>query len=205
MLLHAPLRTITPTLDGDVLTILAGADDWFTVSQVHALIPGRSREGVRRTLARLSEQGVVDTITLGSMHSHRFNREHLAAQAVSELVGLRRAFFDRLRTELGQWSPRPEFAAIFGSAAQGRMDPSSDVDLFLLHPGSNTADWDEAVDDLAERATRWTGNAMHPLVMTTAEVDGAGQAEPVLEDIADHGAPLLGSGRSFRRLIGTAQ
>ncbi|MGO1259215.1 MAG: nucleotidyltransferase domain-containing protein [Brachybacterium sp.] len=204
MLLHAPLRTITPTLDADILSVLAGAENWFTVSQVHTLIPGRSREGIRNALARLADQGIVDTLTLGSMRFHRLNREHLATPAILELAGLRSVFFDRLRNELGLWSPRPQFAAIFGSAAQGRMVPSSDIDLFLLHPGPNISSWDGVVEDLAERASRWTGNAVNPLIMSAAEVDGAGEAEPVLHDIAEHGIPLLGSTRAFRQLIGTA-
>lgn len=204
MLLHAPLRTITPTLDADILSVLAGAENWFTVSQLHALIPGRSREGIRNALARLVEQGIVDTLPLGSMRSHRLNREHLAAPAILELAGLRSVFIDRLRTELDLWSPRPEFAAIFGSATLGRMTPVSDIDLFLLHPGPSISSWDRAVDVLAEQATRWTGNAVHPLIMTTTETDGAGEAEPVLHDIADHGVLLLGSATAFRQLIGTA-
>lgn len=205
MQLHAPLRTITSTLDADVLMVLAGADDWFTVSRIHTLIPGRSREGIRNTLSRLREQGVIDMMTVGSTHSYRLNREHLASDAILQLADLQRSFHERLRRALASWQPRPQFAALFGSAAQGRMAPGSDIDLFLLHPGTEASEWEEAVDDLVATASRWTGNPVHSLVLTAEEVQGAAHTEPVLEDISNHGIPLVGSSTAFRRLIGRAR
>lgn len=205
MQLHAPLRTITSALDADVLMVLAGADDWFTVSRIHTLVAGRSREGIRNTLSRLREQGAIDMMTIGSTHSYRLNREHLASDAILQLADLQRSFHERLRRALASWEPRPQFAALFGSAAQGRMDPGSDIDLFLLHPGAEALEWDKAVDDLVANASRWTGNPVHPLVLTAEEAQGSAHTEPVLADISNHGIPLVGNMSAFRRLIGRAR
>lgn len=205
MLLHSPLSTVTPTVDADVLTVLAGADDWFTVSRIHGLTPNRSREGIRKTLVRLSDQGVVDSATAGSTRSYRLNREHLAAPAILELASLRTILFTRLTAVLEGWSPRPMFAAVFGSAARGIMSPTSDIDLFLLHPGSDTSDWDALVDDLTDRAGRWTGNTVNPLILTRDEAQASSSTEPVVTDIAEVGIPLLGSFSRFRRLAGAAR
>lgn len=202
MLLHAPLRTVTPTVDGDVLAILAGAEDWFTVAQLDLLIPARSREGIRRTLTRLADQGVVDVLTAGTTRSYRLNREHLAAPSIIALTFLRSTLFDRLRTELKGWEQLPEYAAVFGSAAEGRMSESSDIDLFLLHPGTDPSAWDGPLEDLAARARRWTGNVLNPLVLSRDEVIDSAPSEPVLQDIADRATPLIGEPRAFRKLAG---
>lgn len=200
MLLNAPLSTITPTVDGDVLAVLAGADDWFTISRLQHLIPDRSRQGIRKALARLSVQGIVDTMTAGTTHTYRLNRDHLAAPAITELASMKAALIDRLRIELDRWTPRPEFAALFGSAARGRMSTSSDIDLFLLHPDSDSSGWEVAVDDLTGRVGRWTGNVVNALVMTADEARDAAHAEPVLQEIGEFAIPLAGSLNGFRRL-----
>lgn len=158
MLLHSPLTTITPTVDGDVLAALAGAEDWFTTARLHVLIPDRSREGIRRALSRLAEQGVVDVLVAGSTRTYQLNRDHLAAPAITALASMKAALLDRLRWQLEQWIPAPMFAGVFGSAATGVMSTSSDIDLFLLHPGESPSGWDEALDALTTQARRWTGN-----------------------------------------------
>lgn len=202
MLLHSPLATVTPTVDGDVLAALAGAEDWFTIARLHVLIPGRSREGLRKALGRLAEQGVVDVLIAGTTRSYQLNREHLAAPAIIALTSMKAELLDRLRDHLGQWRPAPAFAGVFGSAATSTMSTSSDIDLFLLHPGANSSDWDDAVDDLTARARRWTGNPVNALVMTIDEVRRGATTEPVLQDIAREAIPLIGTTRAFRRLTG---
>ncbi|WP_268874360.1 hypothetical protein [Tersicoccus phoenicis] len=37
MRVQTPLAVVTPTVDGDVLAVLARADSWFTVSGLHRL------------------------------------------------------------------------------------------------------------------------------------------------------------------------
>ena len=58
MRLAQPFETVTPTVDGEVLLVLAAADRWFPLSRVHTLVGERSRSGVRKTLLRLVEQGI---------------------------------------------------------------------------------------------------------------------------------------------------
>lgn len=202
MLLQSPLSVVTAAVDGDVLTALASAKDSFTLSRIHHLIPHRSREGLRRALQRLEEQGIVDRHAAGTTHTYSLNREHLAAPAILELASLHSRLLERLRETLEVWSPRPVFAAMFGSAARGTMTPSSDIDLFLVHPGDDDASWHADLDALSGSARRWTGNAVNTLVMTSEEIRGAREKEPVLRDIAREGLPVLGTMSGFNRLIG---
>lgn len=201
MLLQSPLSAVTAAVDGDVLAALAGANDSFTLSRLHHLIPHRSREGLRRALQRLEEQGVVDRRAAGTTHTYSLNREHLAAPAILELASLQARLLERLQETLRAWSPRPVFAAVFGSAARGTMTPSSDIDLFLVHPGDDDFSWHADLDALSLSAQRWTGNAVNILVMTSEEIRGAREEEPVLRDIARGGLPVLGTTFGFNRLI----
>ena len=81
--LNKPLGTVTPTLDGDVLAVLASADATFTISQVHRILTTVSAEGIRKVLNRLAIQGVVLHDQVGRTNTYRLNTEHLAAEPVS--------------------------------------------------------------------------------------------------------------------------
>ena len=128
-----PTRSITGTLDGPVLAVLAGAGRPLTVGDVAALSARGSEIGVRRSLARLTEQGVVRSTEMGRNRVYELNREHVAAPIALLLAGLRLELWERLRRTLTAWRPRPLYACVFGSAARGDGDSGSDIDLLLVH------------------------------------------------------------------------
>lgn len=132
--LSDPTRAVVPTLDGAVLTVLATAGKPLTVGQVAQLAARGSEIGVRRSLARLVEQGIVRATLVGRNQVHELNRDHIAAPAAILLAGLRLELWGRFREELSSWRPRPLYACIFGSAARGDGDAGSDIDLLLVHP-----------------------------------------------------------------------
>jgi predicted nucleotidyltransferase len=132
--LSDPTRAVTPTLDGAVLAVLAAAGKPLTVGQVAGQAVRGSEIGIRRSLARLVEQGLVRATVMGRNQVHELNREHVAADVAVMLAGLRTELWKRFRDELASWRPRPLYAAVFGSAARGDGDESSDVDLLVVHP-----------------------------------------------------------------------
>jgi len=79
MELGRPLATITPTLDGDVLAVLAQHGATFTTGQLHRVLTQHSQEGIRKVLVRLTRQGVVDSERVGNAFTYRLNKDHLAA------------------------------------------------------------------------------------------------------------------------------
>ena len=127
-----PTRAVTATLDGPVLAVLAGAGKPLTVGEVAALTPRGSEIGVRKSLARLVEQGVVRATEMGRNRVHELNREHVAAPIAEALAGLRLALWKRLRSTLGAWNPKPAYGCVFGSAARGDGDAQSDIDVLLV-------------------------------------------------------------------------
>jgi predicted nucleotidyltransferase len=129
-----PTRAVTPTLDGPVLSALAAAGRPMTAGEVALLTVRGSEIGVRRSLARLVEQGIVRSTEIGRTRVHELNRDHIAAPIAVLLADLRNEMWKRLRETLAKWKVRPVYAAAFGSAARKSGGSDSDVDLFLVHP-----------------------------------------------------------------------
>lgn len=206
MRLQHPFELVTPTLDGDVLNVLAGASEWFTVPTINELIPGRSDEGIRKTLKRLVAVGIVQELTPSRTHLYRLNRDHLGAEPIIQLANLKQQFFSRLHAEMSEWAIHPVFAAIYGSAARGEMAPGSDIDLFVIQPaGTSASQWEADVQDLSARATLWIGADVRPLLYTDSEIRHLDAAEPVLNFIAQEGIPIFGERQTFLDLMKRSQ
>ncbi|WP_282945330.1 nucleotidyltransferase domain-containing protein [Cellulomonas endometrii] len=204
MLVQHPLEVVTPTVDGDVLAALARADAGFTSGELARLIPQHSVEGIRKVLNRLAAQGIVDGEQVGRAVQYRLNRDHLAAEAILALARQRATLLERLRGVLAAWSPRPVYAALFGSAARGDMRVDSDIDLFVVRPDGDVDDarWEEQTGSLAAVVTRWTGNDARVLEMTEAEVRaGAAAGDPVLRSLLDEEIPVAGPTTWLRRTV----
>jgi hypothetical protein len=128
-----PTRAVTATLDGPVLAVLARSGKPMTVGDVTSVMPRGSEVGVRRSLARLVEQGIVTATVMGRNQVHELNRDHVGAPVADLLAGLRLELWKRLRSTLGGWNPKPLYGCAFGSAARGDGDAQSDIDILLVH------------------------------------------------------------------------
>lgn len=127
-----PTRAVTSTLDGPVLATLALSGKPMTAGEVAARMPRGSELGVRKSLARLVEQGIVQATEMGRNRVHELNRQHVAAPIADLLAGLRLEVWKRLRTRLAAWNPKPVYACVFGSAARADGNSDSDVDVLLV-------------------------------------------------------------------------
>ncbi len=128
-----PTSSIVATLDGPVLAVLSRSGKPLTAGEVTAQMPRGSEVGVRRSLARLVEQGIVQATEMGRNRVHVLNREHIAAPIADLLADLRLEVWRRLRARLATWNPKPQYACVFGSAARADGDSGSDVDVLLVH------------------------------------------------------------------------
>lgn len=98
----------------------------MTVGWLSNLIPARSPAGIRLTVERLVEQGVIRVHSVGRTRGYSLNDDHLLAPALRTIAGAQVAFIDRMQA-LFHPLPTP-FAAVFGSAARGEMRADSDID-----------------------------------------------------------------------------
>ncbi len=156
-----PYGVISHPLDSEVLHVLAGTAESLTGRTIARLVREGSQEGVRKALGRLAGEGVVEQQGAGNAILYRLNRRHLAAPAIEQLTDLRRLLLTRLAEVFAGWRVTPLHVSLFGSAARGDGDASSDIDFFVVRPRSVDADdpvWREQLGRLADDVVSWTGN-----------------------------------------------
>lgn len=199
-----PHTAVASGIDTDVLVALAGTTRPLTGRRVAELV-GHSQRGVLTALDRFVEHGLVLRTAAGRALMHELNRDHLAAGAVELLAGMRTEFLSRLRAAFAEWEVAPVHASIFGSAARGDGDTSSDIDLFVVRPASvdeETAAWRSQVEGLIENVRSWTGNHVAVIEHDESDVRRLRRSEPpVLEELRRDGIDLVGTPR--RELLGT--
>lgn len=191
-----PYSAVAPSLDGEVLVVLAGTTKPMSTRRISQLVKHGSYGGVKKAVERLVEQGLVSRETAGNAHLHLLNREHLAAPIVDAMAGLRSAFLSRLREGFSTWAPPPLHASLFGSAARGDGDTHSDIDLFIVRPSEVDDEdpvWREQFATISEQILAWTGNRAGPVEVSQADLADLLQANPsVLRDLREHGIALAG-------------
>lgn len=205
MILNRPFEVVTPTVDGDVLAVLARADAAFTPPQVRDLAGRHSVAGVRNALHRLTDQGIVHSEQVGRAFIYRLNRDHVAAPHVVALAEAGQTVIQRMRGLIASWATPPDYAALFGSAATGKMTTSSDLDVLIVRPTTvdldDEAAWHDQLDDFALSCTRWTGNDTRVLELSAAEVRSGATTDRVLRAIARDGIHMAGSTEYLSRYL----
>lgn len=202
--LSRPLSTITPTLDGDVLQVLARGTAPLSGRAVHRLVRARaSEDGVRRALSRLVDQGIVTRQQAGRAWMYRLNRKHLAADAVAQLAAMRATLVDRMRSAMLEWEVQPALALLFGSTSRADATAMSDIDMLVVRPSPLDADdprWSRDLLGFAEDVWSWTGNELGLIEFSEDELEGdlPGVATSALRD----GIELIGDLNTWRRRLG---
>ena len=197
-----PFATVTPTLDGDVLSVLARNDATFTTGQIHRILNRFSEEGIRKVLSRLATQGVVHVERIGNANAYRFNVDHLAADAITALAGLADTFFMKLEKHLEAWDQPPAYGAVFGSAVTGSMATDSDIDLLLVkRDGTSEEEWTRQLGDLVETITKWTGNDARTIEYSVGGLIEA-RDEPVVAEVVEHGLTVAGTRSWLLQTVG---
>jgi len=199
-----PLSVITPTLDGDVLAVLARADEEFTGRRIHQVLGRGSEHGVRKAADRLVEQGMVLRRRAGQAKLYKLNRDHVASPYVEGLASLSAELINRLRGAVAAWGSPAYAVLLFGSVARGEAGPGSDLDLLVIRDADTeeeAREWCEQLADLERNATAWTGNEARIVEYGEGDLT-ASSVRPVVEGALLDGIELFGSRRSVRGLLG---
>ncbi|MDE2282158.1 MAG: nucleotidyltransferase domain-containing protein [Actinomycetales bacterium] len=136
MNLTDPSLSWTSSLDGPVLSVLAEYDRPLTVTEIAEKAARGTEVGVRRVIQRLVTQGIVIGIAIGKRSGYRLNRDHVAADGVIRLTGLRRVLWSRMADHIAHWPAKPVLVRVFGSAARGDGDEMSDIDVLFVRPAT---------------------------------------------------------------------
>lgn len=102
------------------------------------------------------------------------------------------------------------YAAVFGSAATGRMRLDSDIDLFLVRAAGSGDDvddvWEQRLTELARLVTAWTGNDGRIVEYTEGEFHAAAAAgEPLFDDVSKQGLTVAGTRAWFNAQLRSAR
>jgi Nucleotidyltransferase domain len=176
-----------------VLRVLAGADTAFTIRQTARLAgvsPPRALEIVDRAAAR----GLIVVEQAGRSRMCRFNRDHLAADAIITLVMLRQRMFAALAEQIRNWETPPLHSSLFGSAARGDGDIDSDLDVLVVRAdSSSTDDWEAQKFASGRHIERLTGNSVNWFDISRSDLDRSVElAEPLVAEWLADGIPLVG-------------
>lgn len=205
MELQHPFAVITPTVDGDVLGVLAAAHSTFTVAQSSRLIAHRSPAGIRQAMRRLVEQGIVLEHRIGRSATYELNDEHLAAVPIRALAAMKSSLLDRLRAAVADWPNPPVFGAMFGSAARGDMRAQSDLDILLVREaGMSDESWLSHVVRLSASATAWTGNDARIVDVTEDDIDDP-SIRPLLDEVLADGIAFTDDSGWLTRVLRAQQ
>jgi predicted nucleotidyltransferase len=187
---------VAPTVEGDILVVLAGTTQPLTGRRVARLARRGSVAAVAKALERLVHQGLVSRQEAPPASLYTLNRQHVAAPAVEALALIRTEFLDRLRRAFSSWSTPPVHASLFGSTARADGDLDSDIDIFVVRPAgadAKDATWRDQLRDIGDAILAWTGN--HASVIDFAEHDIAqirDQDRPVLHALRRDAIDLAG-------------
>lgn len=165
--------------------MLHGTTRPLTGREVARLVRAGSQPAVNAALRRLAEEGLVRAEEAGNAYLYTFNREHLGAHAVELLAGIRAELERRLRAEITDWEISPAHVSIFGSAARGDGDPSSDIDIFIVRPAGVAEDdpgWRQQLERLADHVHDWTGNNAALSEVSAADVRRLRHERPPIVD-----------------------
>jgi predicted nucleotidyltransferase len=199
-----PMAVVTPTLDGDVLAVLALVDEAFTTGELHRMLSRFSEDGIRKVLARLRKQGIVLSEPAGNAYLYHFNLDHLAAEPIRALARLRQTLLSRIEERLESWKWPPVYAAVFGSMARATAGTSSDIDLLLVKDDDvPNEQWDAQLAELADDVSKWTGNDARPITFTASDL-ARRRSEPLFSEVLAEGLTVCGQRSWLQRQIGGA-
>jgi len=202
-----PWALIRSPIDMEVLLVLRGTTRPLTGREVARLVRAGSQPAVNAVLRRLAEEGVVHAEEAGNAYLYTLNREHLAAPALEQLLGIRSELERRLRAEIADWEIAPAHASIFGSAARGDGDTHSDIDLFVVRP-ARVAEydprWRAQLERLSSRVYSWTGNHVGLSELSAADVRRLRRERPpVVEELRRDAVTL--AGRASTEILGATR
>lgn len=196
---NRPFADVIPGARGAVLASLTQLATPVSVRSLarHARV---SQQAALDHVNDLLESGLVIVERAGTARMVSLNRDHLAAEALTALVELRRRLVERLAGEMTTF-PGLAGAWLFGSMARGDGDRASDVDLLLVAETSTDDEaWLDATARLRSHVRAWTGNDAQLVELTRESLTRlVERGSPLVGAVMDEGIPLTPAARSMLR------
>lgn len=200
--LSHPVRSIIPSLEGEIYRVLARTTTSLSGSRIAELADDGSNAGIRVALRRLVEHGTVLSSSAGSAILYTANRDHVLWPTIESVVRAADGTLDTLTDRISTLTRRHVDArrahgitiAIYGSVARGDSALNSDIDMVALFPTPGSVEADESlVDELRASVPSWTGNSCNIYALTAerlAELVAAG--DPIVDSWRSEALTVFG-------------
>jgi predicted nucleotidyltransferase len=192
-----PLRSLTPTLEAEVLAVLAGTTDGITGNRLAGLATRGSRQGLMNALDRLAAHGLVTAEHVGAATVYQLNRRHLLCAAVLSALSSRTRLAEMLRSQITTWPTSCVHSSLFGSVSRGEAHPTSDIDLLIVRRDDVDPDddeWQRELRGLEREVRAWTGNQLAILEMSARDLSRAAhKGEPIVDSLRRDALAITGS------------
>jgi predicted nucleotidyltransferase len=144
-----------------------------------------------KVIEDLISSGLLTEMKVGRTSLVALNRDHMAAQSLVALAGLRGELIRRLRERLKEW-PDLSGAWLFGSVARGESHPASDIDIVIVAIDLDSADLHQRLAQLHADVAGWTGNELQLVEHSPSSWAALKAARnPLLEQIRMDGIRLI--------------
>lgn len=191
-----PLRSLMPTLEAEVLSVLAGTTDGITGNRLAGLATRGSRQGLMNALERLVTHGLVLAERVGAATVYQLNRQHLLCDAVLSALSSRMRMVEMLRSQITTWPTSCVHSSLFGSVSRGEAHPASDIDLLVVRRDDVDPDddeWQRELRSLEREVRAWTGNQLAILEMSGHDLSRAAhKREPIVESLRRDALTITG-------------
>ncbi|MCL1587306.1 MAG: nucleotidyltransferase domain-containing protein [Actinomycetia bacterium] len=191
-----PLRSISPTVDADVLQVLARTHEPVTGNRL-AQLAGRSYAQVHAVVGRLVDHGIVDVQQVGRTYAYSLNRSHSLANGITASVAAPEDVESSIRDAVTGWAIQPASVAIFGSAARRTATHQSDVDLLIIRDDDVDEDdpvWSGQVGDLAHTVETISGNRVQIVDLRESELnETTADQQPLIASLQYDARTLAGT------------
>jgi hypothetical protein len=192
--LQHPLRSLIPSLDADVLEVLAAVQVGLGVSQITRRASRGSRAGITAVLDRMVAHGLV-TAEPGNQGSlYRLNRTHILTPALLAAIAVRTDLLEGLRSTFQAAASGAAHVSVFGSFARGEAGPGSDIDVLLVGASEQQVrQWEDSLASARLRVEQWSGNRCQTIAISIAHLRRLSKAgEPIVKSWLDESVLLNG-------------
>jgi predicted nucleotidyltransferase len=193
-----PVQLLFSTYRRQVLALLLlRPDESFHVREI-ARLAGVPAGSLHRELRVLADADLLIREPVGNQVRYRANRGGLIYAELAEIFRKTLGLADVLRDTLGRLRAKIDLAFVFGSLAQGKERPTSDVDVFII----GAASFESVVRAFMETHVK-LGREVNPVVMSKRDFRAKHRVgDRFTTRIArEQKIFLIGSEDDFRKLI----
>jgi len=157
------------------------SEETITSERELAKMIGVSHGAVNRALKELHDQNLITPMRVGNVMAWQLNKGSYAYNFLKDFVNvLKKPPFDKLKTMLSGLDNKDDFTikkvVIYGSVAEGRELPNSDIDLFIAvenekeRKNEHLLNW---LSFLNQSCIMMFGNKLSPNIFTRKDIENS--------------------------------